>query len=87
MLLKLGSIGTYSQISLSPDQNTYIVQYMEEGEFLVLLLGKDTLTAHYTQLSQCRIPCYYVAPRKDAPGKMRSIELQIYMATTLDSKV
>lgn len=46
MLLKLGSIGTYSQISLSHDQNAYIVHYMEEGEFLVLLLGKDTLTLY-----------------------------------------
>lgn len=83
LLLKLGSIGTYSQISLSHDQNAYIVQDMEEGDFLVLLFEKDTLKSHYTQLFQCRIPYYYVAHREDAPGKMQNIELQIQMAGTV----
>lgn len=87
LFLKLGSIWTYSQISPSHDQNAYIVEYMEEGDFLVLLCGKDTLKSHYTQLFQCRISYYYVAPRVDAPGKMWNNELQIQMAATMDSMV
>lgn len=46
LLLKLGSTGTYFKISLSHDQNAYIVQYVEEGDFLVLLSGKDSLKSH-----------------------------------------
>lgn len=87
LFLKLGSIWTYSQISPSHDKNVYIVEYMEEGDFLVLLCGKDTLKSHYTQLFQCRISYYYVAPRVDAPGKMWNNELQIQMAATMDSMV
>lgn len=83
LLLKLGSIGTYSQISLNHYQNACTVQDMEEGDFLVLLFEKDTLKSHYTQLFQCRIPYYYVAHREDAPGKMQNIELQIQMAGTV----
>lgn len=78
---------TYCQISLSHDQNAYIVQYMKEGDFLVPLFWKDTLKSHYTQLFQCWIPYYYAAPREDAPGKRWNTELQFQMATTVDSMV
>lgn len=87
LLLKLGPTGTSSQISLTHDQNAYIVQYMEKGNFLVLLFGKNTLKFNYTQLFQCWIPYCYIAPREDVPGKMRNIEFQIQVAATVASVV
>lgn len=80
-------MGSYSQISLSHCQNAYSVQYMEEGDFFVLLLREDALKFHYTQPLQCRIPCYYVVPREDVPRKMTNAKVEVKMAATVDSMV
>lgn len=77
LLSKLGSIGSYSQISLSHCQNAYLVQYMEEGDYFLLLLGAGALKFYHTQPLQGRIPYYYVAHREDAPVKMTNTEFEV----------